>query len=626
MERDDKRKAVAELKALVRAGQEAQAWEKLCAVAEPGDDLPLQASYARLAAGLPQVVAAAQPLRLGLLASSTVDHLEPALRFWLLREGFRLESQLAPFDTIRQTVLDGHSPLYAFAPELVWLFTSHRDVSLEVAPGAAPEAVLAAVQARAAETRALWQALKKRSPAFVVQNNADLPAERALGNFEGQVPWSRANLLRAWNLELARGLPSGVALFDLDALSAHYGRARFCDPRFWHHSKHAFAPDATGLVAFRAARLFAAWRGRAKKVAVVDLDNTLWGGVVGDDGVEGLRLGPGGGAEGEAFAAFQAHLKALKQRGVVLAVSSKNERAAAEAPFREHPHMALELEDFASFRANWDNKADNLRAIAQALNLGLDAFVFLDDNPAERALVRRELPQVAVPELPPDPCDWVQALDQLALFETTSFSEEDQERGQLYRDNAVRDQARAQFTDLSEFLQSLEMVAEVGPLDAPHLPRMAQLVNKSNQFHLTGTRYSESQLDALARDPARRVRWFKLKDRFGDNGLISVVVLEKQDGAVAIDTWVMSCRVLSRGMEEFIAQEVVREAQAWGCGRVVGRYVPSKKNQLVAGLYQRLGFLPRAQEATGATTWELDWAAAQPKWAPHIRREEAKGA
>ena len=619
MDRDQKRAAAQAAKKHLGEGQQALAWAELLRAAEPGDDLPLQARYAQLAAQLNEVKAGAAPLRVALLGSSTLDHFQDVLRFWLLNEGFAAELFVSEFDTIRQTVLDPNSGLYAFKPDVVWLFTSHRDVRLGEASDA-PSAA-AAVQTAVAETTALWDALKKHSSAFVLQNNADLPLERSLGNFEAQVPWSRTSLLRAYDVALAHAGRGGVAIFDLEGLSAHFGKARWHDARFWHHSKHAFALDATGLVAFRGARLLGALKGKAKKVLALDLDNTLWGGVVGDDGVDGIALGPG--ADGEAYVALQRYAKSLKERGVVLVVVSKNERANAEEPFTRRPEMALKLEDFAVFRANWTNKADNLKEIAQVLNLGLDAFVFLDDNPAERALVRQLLPMVAVPELTADPSDYVRILDEQAYFEAVTFSEEDKERSALYRDNAVREDARAKFENLEDFLKSLQMVAEVGGADPAHLPRMAQLVNKSNQFHLTGTRYSESQLEALAKDPQRRVRYFKLKDRFGDNGLISVVVLEKAGDAVQVDTWVMSCRVLSRGMEEFIAREIVAVADAWGCRAVQGRYVKSKKNGLVEGLYQRLGFAAVPGGTNGETRWELKWSGQRPAFAPHIAREEA---
>jgi FkbH-like protein len=616
-----KRQALQELRSMLGRGEAALAWHRLGLVADPADDLLLQTSYAALAGRFPPEAMPGAPIRVALLGSSTLEHLEPVLRFWLARTGLRAETFRAPYDTIQQTVLDADSELYRFEPDVVWIFTNHRDLRLDVAPGSPEPAVRAAVERAVDETRATWRALRARTRAFLLQNNADLPPVRVFGNLDGAAPWGRATLLRRYNVELTSALPPGTGIFDLDAIAALCGAERWTDARYWHHSKHAFAPDATGWVAFRGARWIGALRGLAKKVLVLDLDNTLWGGVVGDDGVDGLRLGSG--AEGEAFVAFQDYVRALGQRGVVLAVSSKNEEAAARAPFLRHPDMRLTLDHFAMFRANWRNKADNLREIAQTLNLGLDSLVFVDDNPAERALVRELLPMVAVPELPEDPSDFAWALDRQALFETVAFSDEDRARGQQYRENAQRDEVRVQFTDLSDYLASLQMASEVGSCDGFHLARMAQLVNKSNQFHLTGTRYSEGEIAARASEPAHDVRYFKLRDRFGDNGLISVVITEQRRDELWIDTWVMSCRVLARGMEEFIARELTAIARDRGCRRLVGRYVPSSKNQLVAGLYPRLGFAAR-DEAMGVTTWQLELADHGPDHKLFIQRVDAQ--
>ncbi|HSV29924.1 MAG TPA: haloacid dehalogenase, partial [Candidatus Omnitrophota bacterium] len=277
------------------------------------------------------------------------------------------------------------------------------------------------------------------------------------------------------------------------------------------------------------------------------------------------------------------------------------------------PDMRLRLDDIAVFRANWDNKADNIRTIAETLDIGLDSMVFVDDNPAERALVRRELPMVTVVELPEDPSHYVRAVHGARLFETLTFSAEDRKRADYYRANASRQEERKRFTDLAEYQRSLEMQATARAIDDFSLPRAAQLINKSNQFHLTGTRYSEGDIRVMLERPDWCGRVFTLKDRFGDNGLISVVLLHVAEGVGTIDTWVMSCRVLGRGMEEFIVNDLVAQARALGCHSLAARYVPSKKNKLVAGLYARMGFAAAAADAADGTTfWRLDLAQATP--------------
>jgi FkbH-like protein len=402
---------------------------------------------------------------------------------------------------------------------------------------------------------------------------------------------------------LAAAAPDRVVIFDLDHQSALFGKARWLDHRFWYHSKHPFDFDAIGRVAHVGAQILASSKGLSKKCLVLDLDNTLWGGVIGDDGLDGIKLGTD--ADGEAFMAFQAYVKSLKERGVILAVCSKNEEATAKEPFLRHPDMKLGLEDIAVFRANWNNKVENIRQIANTLNIGLDSLVFVDDNPAEREIVRRFLPMIEVPELPEDPSDYVNALAAGCFFETVTFSAEDKERARYYKENAQRAELQLSFTDAADYLRSLEMSSEGGSADKFHLPRMSQLINKSNQFHLTGTRYSEAELEGFSKRDDITLRFFKLRDRFGDNGLISVLVLKQEEALLVIDTWVMSCRVLGRSMEEFIAAEILDVAHARNCRAVIGRYVPSLKNKLVSGLYARLGFTLLSDE-NGVTTWRRD--------------------
>ena len=333
---------------------------------------------------------------------------------------------------------------------------------------------------------------------------------------------------------------------------------------------------------------------------VLDLDNTLWGGVVGDDGIGGIRMGQGS-AEGESYLAFQKYAKALSQRGILLAVCSKNEEGNAREPFEKLPEMALKLEDFSSFVANWNNKADNLRAIAAELNLGLDAFVFVDDNAAERALVRQFLPQVAVPDMPADAADYVQALARHRYFEPAALTDEDLKRSEYYRQDRQRRQLATAHTDINAFLQSLEMEARVEPIGAANIERSTQLVNKSNQFNLTTRRYTLAEIKERAESPGWLTLTISLRDKMGDNGLISVLLAEQKGRDLVIDTWVMSCRVLQRGVEALAVEMLLKEARKRGCERVLGCYIPTAKNRMVAGHYAGLGF-ELSGGAEGSTT------------------------
>ncbi|MFA6234871.1 MAG: HAD-IIIC family phosphatase [Bacteroidota bacterium] len=613
MNRDAVRDQLNAIKQVIRGGASQEAFQALCELADWEFDYPVQSRFAALYRSIDPASLTLTPIRIALLSSSTVEHFRDVLDWWLAREGFRAEFHIAEFDTIRQTVLNESGELYRFKPDIVWFFTSYRDIRLAVDRPQERAAIEGGIAQEVAEWSSLWDAVHRELSCLIIQNNADIPGVRLFGNYDASVCWTRASVLARFNLALAEALRPGVAIFDLESASSWYGKERWDEYRYWHHSKHAFSLDAYGFVAFRAARLIGAAKGGARKVLVLDLDNALWGGVIGDDGLDGIRLGST--PDGEAFVDFQRYVRALKGRGVVLAVCSKNEESTAREPFESHPEMVLRLEDISVFIANWRNKADNIREIAAKLNVGLDSLVFVDDNPAERALVRETLPEVHVIDLPEDPSGYLAALDKERLFETVAFTSEDLRRGDLYRENALRDTFRDSCMDLTNYLSGLAMESEYGDLDGFHLPRAAQLINKSNQFHVTTTRYTEAQLAEFMASPNWSVRYYRLKDRFGDNGLISTVILERKDESILrIDTWVMSCRVLARTMEEFICSDIVAMARSFGCRRLEGKYIPTRKNGLVEDLYRRMGFSLES-EMKGETLWTLDLSRGAPHYA-----------
>lgn len=597
--------------ASLRDGRADEALAALRSVAEPHAGFTRLNACARVARALAPQLPALPTLRVAVLAGSTVDPLVDLLGLWLLLAGFRLEAYNAPFNSWRQQAMDPKAGLDAFRPDLVWFFLTARDLRLD--DGGSALGDLRAAVGQVASRLAV--------PVFV--NNAEPSAHRVLGNLEAVHAEAASRRVLRHNEELAAGLPPGCTVFDLAHQAACFGLNRWEDARLWFHSKHPFALDAFGPVAFAGARLVAALRGRSRKCIVLDLDNTLWGGVVGDDGAQGIRIGATGGAAGEAFAAFQRHLLALSRRGIALAVCSKNDDTLAREPFRTRAEMVLGLDDFAVFRANWSNKADNIRAIAQAMNIGTDALVFVDDNPAERAQVRAELPEVAVVEMPEDPSDYVAALAAGGWFETLALSDEDRLRAKAYRDNAAREQAFAEGSNIEAYLRDLDMHASWGLADAGRLPRMAQLLNKTNQFQLTETRYAEAELAALAADPGHWVGWFSLRDRFGEHGLISVVVVRTEGAQAHIDAWAMSCRVFSRGMEDLAFAVICRELAARGVTELVGRYRPSPKNGVVATLYERLGGVRDA--APGDARWRFDLAAPRPAATIFISETRSSG-
>ncbi|MBD8824920.1 HAD-IIIC family phosphatase [Pseudomonas sp. CFBP 13602] len=548
-------------------------------------------------------------LRMAVLASHTVDHLLPGIRVAALQRQVGVSVYLAPYGQYRQALLGDDPALKAFAPQVILLALDAMDSPPSCALHASAEEAENAVQARVEELRLLWRQARARYAAQVIQQTL-VPATPALfGHFDALVPGSPRALLERLNNEIRRAArEDGVLLMDLawSAAGGQYGDG-LANPVRWHQAKQLVSPIWAPLYGDQLARIAAAVVGRSRKCLVLDLDNTLWGGVVGDDGVDGLCLGQGS-ATGEAFLAFQQYAAQLARRGVILAVCSKNDMQVAEAAF-DHPEMALKRSDIAAFVANWEDKASNLRRIAEQLNIGLDSLVFVDDNPAERDIVRRELPQVAVPELPDDVADYPARVAAAGYFEAIAFTADDSARVQTYRANGERQAALGQATDMAGYLKGLEMVMQARPIGTAELARATQLINKTNQFNLSTRRYSEVQVQQLADTPGAVALSLRLTDKFGDNGLISVVLARPDttcaDDELFIDTWLMSCRVLGRQAEQAALQVLAQYAATAGYSALIGEYRPSERNAMVAEHYPQLGFVhaPNPDASSPATLW-----------------------
>ncbi len=433
------------------------------------------------------------------------------------------------------------------------------------------------------------------------------------------LPEGRRRVIASSNRALVADLPRRASFVDANAIAAEVGQ-QYWSAAEWHTAKQYPSSAALPRLADVVCAHCAAAIGLTAKVLAVDLDNTLWGGVIGEDLLEGIRVGPSS-AEGEGYRELQQYLKELQQRGVLLAVCSKNNPADAELPFRRHDDMLLKLDDFAAFQANWDDKPTNLQRIAEKLSLGLDSFVFLDDNPLERALMRSRLPQVAVPECGQTSWEMLAALRRGLCFEAVTLTDEDRLRHTAYVSNVARAAAEQSAPSLESFLSGLEMTARHGAVDAQTLPRVAQLINKTNQFNLTTRRYTEDQVAAMASSPDWWCRWFRLADRFGDHGLIGVLLARKGPSEWRVNTWLMSCRVLGRQMEDFMCACLLSAAQQGGTNSVIGEYIPSEKNAVVSGLYSRLGF-----EASSADRREYVFSLADRpiRACPFIRDESMK--
>jgi FkbH-like protein len=419
------------------------------------------------------------------------------------------------------------------------------------------------------------------------------------------------------NQELFRfARSSGHVVLDIAGLAETVGLGNWHDPRLWNMAKLPFADDYVPLYADHVARVVAAIRGKSRKALVLDLDNTLWGGVIGDDGLEGIKIAQGD-AAGEAHLALQRLALDLRRRGIVLAVSSKNTDEVARTPFLQHPEMLMKLDHIAVFQANWNDKATNIQVIAEELNLGLDALVFLDDNPVERGLVRRLLPQVAVPELPDEPALYARTLAAAGYFETIAFAAEDLQRAGYYQENAKRASLQKQMGGVDAYLASLDMTITFQPFDALGRARIVQLINKSNQYNLTTRRYTEPEVLAAESDPNVFTLQVRLSDMFGDYGMISVIICRlAAPSEWRIDTWLMSCRVLGRLVEYMVFREVLEHARRAGIDTLVGIFIPSERNQMVAEHYAKLGFAKTRVTLSGTTEWKLSVDGATAKGAP----------
>ena len=538
------------------------------------------------------------PVKVALLGDTATQFLATALKGTGIDRGFNLDLFEAEFNQIERQFMDPGSDLHAFDPEYIVVFQStHKWLEKHALSNNEQKTALAD------ERLDFVRSICGLTQAKIIYLNYPEIEDTVFGSYANRVPSSFTWQVRKFNYELMRISQENPNLYicDLAGLQSKFGRDRFFDAAVYTSTEMILSLDALPYVSARILDIICSLKGRFKKCLILDLDNTLWGGVVGDDGLEGIQLGHGLGI-GKVFTEFQMWIKKLKERGIIICICSKNDEDKAKEPFEKHPDMVLRLSDIAVFMANWETKVDNIQAIQQILNIGFDSMVFLDDNPFERNIVREHIPGITVPELPEDPADYLEFLYSLNLFETTSYSVTDKDRTKQYQIEAERTSYAKTFTNEGEFLRSLEMVSKVEGFTPFNTPRVAQLSQRSNQFNLRTVRYTEADITSMSNDPGVIPVTFTLEDKFGDNGLICVVILKKLDEeSLFIDTWFMSCRVLKRGMEEFTLNTVVLKAREHGYRRIVGEYLPTLKNGMVKDHYDRLGFKP-----LGEGRYELD--------------------
>ena len=581
--------------------------------------LPTQ-SISDLKKNLKKDFSALPKVKLALLADSPSQLLNQTIRGYAYSLGWKAEVWEADFNQIERQIMDPQSELYESNAEFVVLFPSVQNLKKKFYALSKEEK-----KSFASYTVSHWQmlietvqqkmkSLPDRQAGKIILLNYAADDDGVFGSFASKTQLSFTRQLREVNAGLDKLSLEIKNLFiaDVHSLTAEAGKEKSFSASAYVNTGFVFHIGFFPRVAYEVCAVIGAIRGQLKKCLILDLDNTVWGGIVGDDGWENLQLGDLG--IGKAYTQLQQWAKQLQQRGIILCVCSKNDEAIAKEAFEKHPDMVLKLDDIAVFVANWENKVDNIRFIQQVLNIGFDSMVFLDDNPFERNIVRMGIPELTVPELPEDAAEYLGYLQSLHLFETASLSEEDEARTQQYQEEAKRTLVQHTFANEEEYLASLKMIAEVSSFTKFNIPRVAQLTQRSNQFNLRTVRYTEEEIAAIASDKNFIGLSFSLSDKYGDYGLISVVILKKENDALFIDTWLMSCRVLKRGMEQFVTNQIVEEARRSGVKKILAEFLPTPKNGLVKNLLPDMGFvlmndskvLKQPTEETLREPWEMN--------------------
>ena len=539
-------------------------------------------------------------IKVALLGDSATQFLMHSIRGLGFDKGFDLQIWESDFNQIEQQVSDPNSELYDFKPEIVIVFQSSHKL-LSKYNKLKPETCSSLANTEIDSIGFMIDTISRQLNAKIIYYNYTEIDDSVFGSYALKTESSFLFQLRKLNFELMRLATesSNFYLCDLSAIQNQIGKTNYFHSSIYINAEMVLSLDALPFISSRTLDIIKSLNGSFKKCVILDLDNTTWGGIIGDDGLENIQIGSLG--IGKAFSEFQYWIKKLKNRGIIIAVCSKNTESVAKEPFEKHPDMVLRLEDISVFIANWENKVDNILQIQSILNIGFDSMVFLDDNPFERNIVRENIPGITVPELPEDPAEYLEYLYTLNLFETVSFSGEDAERTKMYQIEAKRAHIQQKFTNEDDFLKSLNMISLVEPFNKFNNPRVAQLSQRSNQFNLRTIRYNDLDIEKMATATDYFTFTFTLKDKFGDNGLICVIILKQEnEQTLLIDTWFMSCRVLKRGMENFALNTIVNFGLNHNFAILKGEYIPTAKNEMVANHYENLGF----QKANGF--WELD--------------------
>lgn len=544
-------------------------------------------------------------IKIAILGGSTTHDIKDILELFLLNQGIRPAFYESDYNQYWQDVMFDNDELDQFNPDIIFIHTTNRNISIYPTFLESKADVDELINSTYKHFSDMWEKIEAKYGCIVIQNNFDYTYWRLQGNREGSDYHGTVNFLTRLNLMFAEHAQGHDHFFihDINYLSASLGLEKWFDPFSWFMYKNALSMQVIPAFCYSVANIIKSLYGKNKKAFALDLDNTLWGGIVGDDGAENLKIGKET-PTGEAYTEFQEYLKAHRQLGVILNIISKNESENAQAGLN-HPEMTLKPDDFIMIKANWEPKSQNLIDIAHTLSLTPDSFVFVDDNPAEREIIKQQINNATVPEIGDNPEDFIKAIDKMGYFEVTVTSEDDAKREKMYKENAQRARAELQYSDYNEYLLSLEMKADIGEFIPTYYSRIAQLTNKSNQFNLTTRRYTQAEIEAIANDASYVTLYGKLSDKFGDNGIVSVVIGHQMGEVVDVNLWIMSCRVLKRNMEQAMMDQFVNVCKNRNVKKIIGHFYPTTKNKMVKNFYGAMGYIKEKEDNEGNSDWVM---------------------
>lgn len=549
--------------------------------------------------------------RIAILGGSTTNAIKLVLEVFLLNYAIRPEFYESEYHGYYTEGAFENDKLKDFNPDIIYICTTNRNISQYPSFDMTAEEVDNLLATEITKFKKMWKFIADTYHCPVIQNNFEMPDFRLMGNMDGTDIHGAVNFINRLNAEIISyaQMHDNFYVVDIHYISADYGLSKWHDATYWYMYKYALSMDAIPYLSSNVANIIKSIYGKNKKGIVLDLDYTLWGGIIGDDGVDGIKLGPED-AEGEAYWEFQKYIKAHQALGILLSIDSKNERENAIAGLN-HPYSILKEDDFVAIKANWRPKSQNFMDIAKNLNLLPESFVFVDDNPAERAVIEQQIGTVSIPALG-EVQDYIRTMDRAGYFEVTAISDDDGKRNQMYKENVERQQAETNFSSYGEYLQYLQMQAEIGTFIPVYLDRITQLINKTNQFNLTTKRYTSSEVEQIARNKSYITLYGKLNDRFGENGLVSVIIGRIDGNSCHIDLWIMSCRVFKRDMEYAMFDRLVQKCKEQKIDTVYGYYYPTAKNTMVSNLYENIGFQKLDEDKQGKT-WILKIKDYQPR-------------